>query len=168
MRRLLATVLFGVGTVGAIGCAGNATFVQKNPDGSGGVISLKAGGDVSDVQKLAMKEYGPDFEIVGSVQPSIQQTGGFDPSQPKTDPNVMHYQVRKKAKADLTGFPPAPGGGGMPGAGMGTGLPGAGMGMPQSGGFQPGMGGVGMPGMGGDSGFGTGAGQPPAVFPPSK
>lgn len=164
MRRMLATLVFGVGTFGAIGCAGNASFVQKNPDGSGGVISLKAGGDVADVQKLALKEYGPDFEIVGSIQPSIQQTGGFDPSKPKTDPNVMHYHVRKKAKADLTGFPPAPGG--MGGAGMG----GAGMGgVGTAGGFQPGMGGVGMPNMGGDSGFGAGsAGPPPNVFPQSK
>lgn len=161
MRRILATLVFGVGTVGAIGCAGNATFVQKNPDGSGGVISLKAGGKVEDVQKLAIKEYGPDFEIVGSIQPSIQQTGGVDSSKSKTDPNVMHYHVRKKAKADLTGFPPAPGGA-MPQAGM----PGAG-GVGTDGGFQPGLGGAGMPG--GNSTFGTNTvGPPPAAFPQSK
>ena len=165
MRRLLATLVFGVGTVGAVGCAGNASYVKQFPDG--GVIALKAQGDPAEVRKLIEKHIGPDFEVE-TVDPNFQQAG-FDPTKPtaatKPAPGEMHYVYKKKAKADLTGFPQAPGGGG-PGAGTPSA---GGMGLPGStgpAGVQPGVGGVGMPG--GSSNFGTAAGPPPAVFPPSK
>ena len=156
MRRLLAAAVFGVGTLGAIGCAGNATFVKKYPDG--GVISLKAGGDQAEVRKMIEKHVGPDFEI-NTVDPNYPQAG-FDPSkgvQPKAAPGEMHYVYKKKTKTDVTGLPPAPG----------TGMPGLGApgGVGQAGFQQPG--GSGLPG--GSSGFGTAGGmQPPAVFPGSK
>ncbi len=157
MRRLLAVAVFGVGTLGAIGCAGNATFVKKFPDG--GVIALKPGGDQAEVRKMIEKHIGPDFEI-NTVDPNYQ-AGGFDPSQPKAEPGEMHYVYKKKAKTDVTGLPPAPG------TGMGMGMPklGAPGGVGQAGFQQPA--GTGMPG--GSSGFGTAGGmQPPSVFPGSK
>jgi hypothetical protein len=163
MRRMLATLVFGVGTVGAIGCAGNASYVKQFPDG--GVIALKAGGDQAEVRKMIEKHVGPDFDI-DVIDPNIQQAG-FDPTKPtaatKAAPGEMHYVYKKKAKADLTGFPAAPGGG-LPGGAAGVGgMGGAGT----AGGFQPGAGGAGMPG--GSSAFGTNTvGPPPAAFPQSR
>lgn len=188
MRRLIAAAVFGVGTVGALGCAGSATLVQKSPDGTGAVIALKAGGDMADAQKVAAKVLGGEVEIVGTTQPSLQQATAFDPANPnagpKTDPGVMHVTYRKKQKGDMTGLPPAPGAGGM-GLPGGAGMP-TGAGMQQTSGITPTApgtpgwmnqvgapagpagGGAGMPG--GSSAFGTagGIGQPPAVFSPSK
>ena len=169
MRRLLAAAVFGVGTVGAIGCAGNATYVKKFPDG--GVIALKAGGDQAEVRKMIENHVGPDFEIE-TIQPDLQQAN-FDPAKPmqsKAAPGEMHYVYKKKAKADVTGLPTAPGTG-MPGAGMsGAGMP-TGGGVGQAGFQQPGagipLGTAGVPA--GTSGFGTiGGMQPPDVFPRTK
>ncbi len=165
MRRLLAAAVFGVGTVGAIGCAGNATYVKKFPDG--GVIALKAGGDQAEVRKMIEKHVGPDFDIE-TIQPDLQQAN-FDPAKPmqsKAAPGEMHYVYKKKAKADVTGLPAAPGAG-TPGAGMPVGG-----GVGQAGFQQPGaalpLGTAGVPA--GTSGFGTigGGMQPPDVFPRTK
>ena len=166
MRRLLAAAVFGVGTVGAIGCAGNATFVKKFPDG--GEIALKGGGDQAEVRKMIEKHVGPDFEME-TYQPSLQQQTAFEPSKgmtaAKADPGEMRYVYKKKAKADVTGLPAAPGAG-LPGAGMAAG------GVGQAGFQQPGagmpLGTAGVPA--GTSGFGTigGGMQPPDVFPRTK
>jgi len=152
MRRLIAAAVFGVGAVGAIGCAGSATLVHKAPDGSA-VIALKGNGDMADAQKLAAKTLGGEVEIVGTTQPSLQ------PGAAPTDKTVMHYVYKLKSQSSVTGLPPAPGGG-MPGGIRRTGF----QGQPGGGAVVP-AGGTGMPG--GTSGFGT-AGQPPAMFPLSK
>ena len=165
MRRLLAAAVFGVGTVGAIGCAGNATYVKKFPDG--GVIALKAGGDQVEVRKMIEKHVGPDYDI-DTIQPDLQQTGAFDPAKPmqsKAAPGEMHYVYKKKAKADVTGLPTAPGAG-MPGAGAPAGGGVGQAGFQQHGGGMP-LGTAGVPA--GTSGFGTiGGMQPPDVFPRTK
>lgn len=158
MRRLIVAAL-AFGAAGGIGCAGSATLVHKAPDGTA-VIALKANGDMADAQKLAAKELGGEVEIVGTTQPSLQ------PGAAPTDQTVMHYVYKRKGTTNVTGLPPAPGGG-MPGgvrqAGF-TGQPGTGGGMSPAGGNA-----AGVPGSG--SGFGTfngGGMQPPAMFPNSK